>query len=83
MEDGHGTLHPFGHGDGVRLAKPPNPTAQSHPQLPPGDTPKLNLWGAQTKAAQAWAAALLVGTEARARSWLPADAATAQGWIRP
>lgn len=33
-EDRHSTLHPTGHRDRVQLAKTPNPTAQSHPQLP-------------------------------------------------
>lgn len=36
MKDGHSIPRPTGHRDGVRLAKTPNPTARSHPQIPWG-----------------------------------------------
>lgn len=34
MGDGHSVLCPASHRDRVQLAKNPNPTAQSHPQIP-------------------------------------------------
>lgn len=59
-----------------------NPTPNgTEPCTHPGDTSKP-LLGAADKGAQAWAAALLVGTHDRACRYFPADAVTVHGWIR-
>lgn len=81
VRHGHSVLHPDSHRDRVWLIKTPNPPAQIHLH-PSGGHPKPKHLGTTDKGAQAWAAALLVGTEVRARDQLPAEAGTVQGWIR-
>lgn len=81
VRHGHRVLHPDGHRDRVWLIKTPNSPAQIHLHPPRGHLKPKHL-GTTDKGAQAWAAALLVGTEVRACNQLPAEAGTVQGWIR-